>query len=132
MSTSTAYHPSGRRAELGQYKDGKREGTWTRYYEDGRAYLKRDYKKGKEQRPMRLLDGSGDYPSEAEAQHAATVKGKYRGLLMRIPAPDDTATYKKFKDYGEYTATSYKGHGVPKGYWVYVWPCWYVFAEKVG
>jgi formate dehydrogenase maturation protein FdhE len=60
----------------------------------------------------------------------ASVKGKYTKLLKRIHVPNDKASYTEFNDYGQYPATDYAGYeGIPAGYWVYVYPHWYIWGE---
>lgn len=60
----------------------------------------------------------------------ATVNGKYRRLLRRVHVPMDRQNYTDFKDYGHYQATDYGGEkAIPAGYWVYVYPYWYIWAE---
>jgi hypothetical protein len=61
----------------------------------------------------------------------ASVKGKYGKLLKRIHVPADKASYTEFSDFGQYGATDYAGHqGIPAGYWVYVYPHWYIWGEQ--
>ena len=61
----------------------------------------------------------------------ASVNGKYGKLLRRIHVPQDKANYTEFRDYGQYQATSYAGHqNIPAGYWVYVYPHWYIWGEQ--
>jgi HEAT repeat protein len=60
----------------------------------------------------------------------AHVNGKYAKLLRRISVPQDKASYNEFNDYGHYPATDYAGYtGIPEGYWVYVYPNWYIWGE---
>ena len=60
----------------------------------------------------------------------ASVNGKYARLLRRIHVPQDRQTYMDFRDYGQYQATDYAGHAnIPAGYWVYVYPHWYIWGE---
>lgn len=61
----------------------------------------------------------------------ASCGGKYRELLRKIAVPDDKASYTEFHDYGFYPAcASYGGHkDLPEGYWVYVFPHWYIWKE---
>jgi len=62
----------------------------------------------------------------------ARVGGKYDKLLHKIAVPDDVKSYGEFNDWGHYSGTSYKGATALKpGYWVYVAPHWYIFAEKL-
>jgi hypothetical protein len=61
----------------------------------------------------------------------ASVNGKYGKLLRRIHVPRDKANYTEFRDYGQYQATDYAGHqNIPAGYWVYVYPHWYIWGEQ--
>lgn len=72
-----------------------------------------------------------DEKALAAALKQATVKGKYQMLLRQIKVPDDAATYGEFKDYGLYDKTSYGGfEDLPKGYWVWVEPFWYIWREQ--
>lgn len=62
----------------------------------------------------------------------ASVQGKYRNLLRSISCPMDRATYRDFHDYGYYTGTEWQGHkNLPAGHWVWVYPKWYIWGEKV-
>ena len=39
-------------------------------------------------------------------------------------------TYSNFNDFGYYQSTSYVGHdNLPAGYWVYVYPFWYIWES---
>jgi len=59
-----------------------------------------------------------------------TFGGKYAGELKRLPVPDDRGQYGACNDYGEWTGDSYAGHAnLPKGYWVYSYPDWIIFAN---
>jgi len=69
----------------------------------------------------------------AEALARAAVGGKYAGLARTIEVRGDFVGYGAFSDFGHYTGTSYAGHGeLPAGYWVYVYPSWYIWKEKKG
>ena len=60
----------------------------------------------------------------------ASVNGKYSTLLMTLYVPQDQGSYGNFNDYGFYTSTSYAGYtDIPAGYWVYVYPNWYVWKN---
>jgi hypothetical protein len=62
--------------------------------------------------------------------NAASVNGKYYNLLMTLNVPQDQASYGNFYDWGHYTGTSYAGYNnIPAGYWVYVYPNWYVWGN---
>src|SRR5262249_49838353 len=75
------------------------------------------------------IDPDNKAPADTSALKAS-VKGKYTKLLRRIPVPQDKANYTEFHDYGQYPATDYAGYqGIPAGYWVYVYPHWYIWGE---
>jgi hypothetical protein len=64
------------------------------------------------------------------APSKARVNGKYSRLLRRLKVPQDLQNYTEFRDYGEYPATDYAGYTkIPAGYWVYVYPHWYIWGE---
>ena len=61
----------------------------------------------------------------------ATVDGKYQMLLRQIKVPDDKDSYGDFNDYGLFGGNSYAGFDdLPKGYWVYVAPYWYIWRDQ--
>ncbi|MGV3522602.1 MAG: hypothetical protein ACO1RX_00165 [Candidatus Sericytochromatia bacterium] len=64
----------------------------------------------------------------------ASFKGKYKRLLQTLDCPSerahDEALYGTYADAGYFPQVSYCGQSVPAGYWVYVAPKWYLWAEK--
>jgi HEAT repeat protein len=78
-----------------------------------------------------LLVIDPDNKALADAAPAkARVQGKYAKLLRRIKVPQDRQNYTDFNDYGTFPATDYAGYtGIPQGYWVYVYPHWYIWGE---
>ncbi len=59
--------------------------------------------------------------------------GKYSELLRKIDVEKDRNSYGEFHDYGHWSGTSWAGHSdLPPGYWVYVAPNWYIFADAQG
>lgn len=73
-------------------------------------------------------------PLEAEdrklALRRAALNGKYRKLLRIVPAEQDFSIYGMFRDFGRYEGTSYLSQeDLPPGYWVYVYPNWYIWGE---
>ncbi|MHC4982169.1 MAG: hypothetical protein ACYTF6_03245 [Planctomycetota bacterium] len=59
-------------------------------------------------------------------------RSRYRTLLRQIHVPGDRATYGDFYDWGYWSGTEYAGHkDLPRGYWVYLCPHWYIFKEDV-
>jgi Ca-activated chloride channel family protein len=68
--------------------------------------------------------------SATEAREKATVGGKYADLLDKLHVPDDLQNYGEFREFGYWSGTSYAGReGLPPGYWVYVYPDWYIWAR---
>jgi len=69
--------------------------------------------------------------SEELALKKATVGGKYSNLLRKILVKNDFAQEGEFNDYGMWRASRYAGYkDLPDGYWVYVYPHWYIFGTK--
>jgi len=61
----------------------------------------------------------------------AHVEGKYQKLLRRIRVPRDKQSYSDFSDYGHYDGNEWAGYtDLPPGYWVYVYPHWYIWGEQ--
>jgi hypothetical protein len=60
----------------------------------------------------------------------ASVNGKYQNLLMTVYVPQDNASYGSFYDWGYSTTSSWAGYNnLPPGYWVYVYPNWYIWGN---
>jgi hypothetical protein len=80
---------------------------------------------------MALLAIDPENKAIADAAPAkARVNGKYAKLLRRLKVPQDKQSYTEFTDYGQYPATDYAGYkNIPEGYWVYVYPYWYIWGE---
>jgi len=77
-----------------------------------------------------------DPDNKALADHlppAAHVSGKYAKLLRKIKVEGDLGGYGKFNDYGHHPACNWGGYtNLPGGYWVYVYPHWYIWGEQKG
>ncbi|MBM83201.1 MAG: hypothetical protein CMJ78_21785 [Planctomycetaceae bacterium] len=66
-----------------------------------------------------------------EAQMRAETGGKYAQLLKTVSSPSDWQTYGQFNDYGFWGGKTYAGQSnLPEGYWVYVYPNWYIFKDQ--
>ena len=75
-----------------------------------------------------LLGETGS--ARADDLATASVNGKYQTLLMTVYAPQDKAGYGAFNDWGYSTTTSWAGYtSLPPGYWVYVYPNWYIWKS---
>jgi RNA polymerase sigma factor (sigma-70 family) len=94
-----------------------------------------------EARSGKLDPGTGRVPRrgapaqrpDPEALKKATVEGRYSVLLKQIEVKTDRETYTDFHDFGPWSGPSYAGyHDLPAGYWVYVYPHWYIWGAKDG
>ena len=69
--------------------------------------------------------------SSTDARTKATVGGQYDVLLDKLAVPGDLSAYGPFYDYGWWTGTVYRDRqGLPPGFWVYVYPDWYIWQER--
>lgn len=60
----------------------------------------------------------------------AAGEGKYRELLHVLHVPQDRAGYNDYRDYGMSATGTYGGKAnLTTGYWVYVYPRWYIWKE---
>ena len=58
---------------------------------------------------------------------------KYSNLLRKIKVASDCDRYGEFCDWGYWTGTSWAGYSdLPRGYWVYVTPDWFIFEKAAG
>lgn len=65
-----------------------------------------------------------------EAFRKAQVDGKYEMLLRQIKVPGDYEKYGDFRDSGLRELKKYADFTeLPKGYWVYVYPYWYIWRD---
>src|ERR1051325_3373565 len=62
----------------------------------------------------------------------ASADGKYTGLVATFEAVDDVDKYGTFHDDGYWQGGTYEGRIAPGGYWVYVAPTWYIWAQSTG
>jgi hypothetical protein len=70
-------------------------------------------------------------PAPANLASKASIYGKYSTLLKIVNVPEDQASYGTYYDYGYWSGSSWKGYqNLPQGYWVYVYPNWYIWGQK--
>lgn len=68
--------------------------------------------------------------AEEKVGSNANVQGKYRVLLHVLEVPEDADEFGAFRDWGFAETYSYEGYeNLTPGYWVYVKPNWYVWAD---
>ncbi len=59
-----------------------------------------------------------------------SVNGKYSNLVQVLKCEKDKGNYGEFKDYGHWSGGPWCGKTGKSGYWVWVYPNWYVWAKK--
>ncbi len=59
-----------------------------------------------------------------------SVNGKYSGLLQTLHCPGDQSRYGSFSDWGYWGGGTWCDQSASAGYWVWVAPNWYVWANK--
>jgi beta-lactamase regulating signal transducer with metallopeptidase domain len=65
-----------------------------------------------------------------EALQKARADGKYQMLLRQFKVEKDYEAFKDYRDYGPRDLREYAGQtDLPKGYWVYVYPYWYIWRD---
>lgn len=73
----------------------------------------------------------GEDPPEQQDVKKATADGKYTKLLAVINVPADRGDYGLFNDYGISDGGDWGGYkGLPRGYWVYVYPHWFIWEKE--
>ena len=69
-------------------------------------------------------------PALEDSLIKARCNGKYVMLLRQFKVEKDRAMYNDFQDLGERDMREYGGESnLPKGYWVYVYPYWYIWRD---
>ena len=107
-----------------------------RYHDRKTIWSKTDaVRKSKPSTLPQVPTSSADFPEPLDpdiALKTAAVNGKYAKLQKRIKVKYDFLSYGEFSDYGYWNQNQYAGHKqLPSGYWVYVYPHWYIFGQKV-
>ena len=67
---------------------------------------------------------------EMDKETLPSVQGKYSGLLQVLKCEKDRENYGSFRDYGYWTGTEWCGSRARAGYWVWVYPNWYIWEKK--
>jgi len=56
---------------------------------------------------------------------------RYLGVLRRLHIPGDRRRYGTCREWGLWKGRSYAGHhNLPRGYWVWRAPYWYIYAQR--
>ena len=122
-------------ARIVDYKNDKFGLEVQRYHDRRIIWRKSDAISTIERPPLGVVAASArDFPKPldpAEAAKKATVNGKYSKLMRTIKVEYDYLAYTEFSDYGFSKESSYGGQtDIPDGYWVYVYPNWYVYEKE--
>lgn len=73
----------------------------------------------------------GPEPEPGYDFEKASVNGKYEKNLKTLYVPDDKNMYGELYEWGYRNVSSYKGnYGLPRGYWVYLYPYWYIWEKE--
>ena len=72
--------------------------------------------------------GGGNFASNVLLPASASVEGSYYNLQQILTCHQDRSTYGNFSDYGYWGGGSWCGQSGQAGYWVYVYPNWYVWS----
>jgi len=73
------------------------------------------------------------HPSDIDKKtlEKATANDQYSNLRRILLLPEDKDFYGRFYDYGYWTGTEWHGYkDLPPGYWVYVYPYWFIWGEE--
>ncbi len=69
-------------------------------------------------------------PEEENLQEErASVNGKYSGLVQVLKCPGDKKSYGTFSDYGYWGGGGWCGEEGKAGYWVWIYPHWYIWKN---
>lgn len=122
-------------ARIVDYKKGEFGLEVQQYHDRAILWRKADDISTIKRPTLRIVAASErDFPKPLDPQEAdrkASVDGKYSKLMRTIEVKYDYLTYTEFSDYGFSSESTYGGQtDIPKGYWVYVYPNWYVYEEK--
>ena len=60
----------------------------------------------------------------------ASANGKYSNLIQVLNCPSDRSKYDEFDDYGYWGGSNWCGQTGKAGYWVWVYPNWYIWQKQ--
>lgn len=92
------YTTGGQKKEEGEYKNSRKEGIWTKYYENGNTWSEITYKNNKAAGPYTTYFSNGQ--TEEQGNFYAAGKGKNTGEFMRWYEDGTVAQEKTFNDDG--------------------------------
>lgn len=124
--------------ELGDDNPDKREKAHKKILDIGRGampFLKEAVNDKDPERSSRVRVLIDEIPDKFGVEQAildkAMVNGKYSDLVLIFKAHEDKQCYGDFNDYGYWQGGSWRGvNNIPEGYWVWIYPCWFIFKTK--
>lgn len=68
----------------------------------------------------------------AQETHPSQINanGKYSQLLQKVHCPSDKNAYGEYSDYGYYEGGNWCNQQTKSGYWLYVYPYWYIYEKS--
>jgi len=70
------------------------------------------------------------FSTNSIARNTASANSKYNNLIQELTCPTDVNQYGEYHDYGYWAGGSWCGQQGRAGYWVWLNPTWYVWANK--
>ena len=67
---------------------------------------------------------------KSELPALASANQKYSNLIQVLNCPNDRSQHDEFDDYGYWSGGSWCGQTGKAGYWVWVYPNWYIWQEQ--
>ncbi|RPI76225.1 MAG: DUF3520 domain-containing protein, partial [Planctomycetaceae bacterium] len=114
------------RSSVGEDERGHRR-EFIRLVEQAAPYLVQSGSPADRARPAAAAPAT---LSAEQSQVVASRGGKYVNLLRVLEAEGDQATYGELHEFGLWEGREYQGQSnLPKGYWVYVAPRWYIWGD---
>ncbi len=70
------------------------------------------------------------FPSGNRQSDPTNAYGQYYELIKVMNCPTDKDNFGDYNDFGYWDGDEWCGQRAVKGYWVYVYPKWYVWQNK--
>lgn len=79
---------------------------------------------------MPITPQKGGGTAEKNQADSTSAYGKYSSIIQILNCPADKATYGNYTDYGYWGGGAWCGQTGSAGYWVWVFPNWYVWKYQ--
>jgi len=77
-----------------------------------------------------LINFSNISIAKSQIPNKASANGKYSNLLQTLKCRNDRKQYGNFKDFGYWAGGAWCGQKGKAGYWVWVYPNWYIWSNQ--